>query len=89
MNRKQVKSDGRKLQKKTQKNVENVINDIYSKEPQKNYVSNKTDVCHFDDIFDLDNLDLRDYEPKNNRGYRYVLVIIDNFSKNGLTTPQE
>ena len=32
-------------------------------------------------------LDLKDYGPENNRGYRYVLVIIDNFSKFGWTVP--
>ena len=30
---------------------------------------------------------MKDYGPKNNRGYRYVFVIIDNFSKIGWTTP--
>ena len=30
---------------------------------------------------------MKDYGPENNRGYRYVLVIIDNFSKYGFTTP--
>ena len=33
----------------------------------------------------MDILDLKDYGPKNNRGYGYVLVIIDNFSKFGWT----
>ena len=32
-------------------------------------------------------LNLKDYGPENNRGYRYVLVIIDNLSKYGWTTP--
>ena len=35
----------------------------------------------------LDILDLKDYGPENNRGYRYILVIIDSFSKHGWTTP--
>ena len=35
----------------------------------------------------LDILDLKDYGPEKNRGYRYVLVIIDNFSKIGWTVP--
>ena len=35
----------------------------------------------------LDILDLKDYGPENNRGYRYVLVTIDNFSKYGWTVP--
>ena len=40
-----------------------------------------------DDIWSLDILDLNDYGPENNRGYRYVLVVIDNFSKFGWTIP--
>ena len=71
----------------TQKNIELFINEIYSKPPKKNYVTNKTDVYHNDDILSLDILDLKDYGHKNNRGYRYVLVIIDNFSKFGWTFP--
>ena len=65
----------------------NFINEIYSKPPKKYYVTNKTDVYHIDDIWSLDILDLKDYGPENNRGYRYVLVTIDNFSKYGWTVP--
>ena len=32
-------------------------------------------------------LDLKDYCPENNRGYRYVLDVIDNFSNFGWTIP--
>ena len=65
----------------TQKNIKIFINEIYSKPPERNYPTNKTDVYHNDDIWSLDILDLKDYGPENNRGYRYVLVITDNFSK--------
>ena len=71
----------------TQKNVKAFINKIYSKPPKTNYAPNKTDVYHIDDIWSLDILDLKDYGPKNNGGHRYVLVIIDHFSKFGWTTP--
>ena len=71
----------------TQKNIKIFINEIYSKPPEKNYSTNETDVYYSDDIWSLDILDLKDYGPENNRGYRYVLVIIDNFSKFGSTTP--
>ena len=71
----------------TQKNIKRIINEIYSKGPKKNYATNKTDVYSIDDIWSLDILDLKDYGPENNRGYRYVLVIIDNFSKYGWTKP--
>ena len=71
----------------TQKNIKIFINEIYSKVPKKNYDTNKTDVYYIDDIWSLDILDLKDYGPENNRGYRYVLVVIDNFSKFGWTSP--
>ena len=60
-----------------------MINENYSKGQKRNYITNKTDVCPIDDIRSLDILDLKYYGPENNRGYRYVLVIIDNFSKFG------
>ena len=71
----------------TQKNIKKFINEIYSKPPNKYYPTNKTDVYYIDDIWSLDIIDLKDYGPENNRGYRYILVIIDNFSKYGWTTP--
>ena len=71
----------------SQKNIKIFINEIYSKPPKKNYDTNKTDVYFIDDIWSLDILDLKDYGPESNRNYRYVLVIIDNFSKYGWTKP--
>ena len=54
----------------TQQNIKIFINEIYSKGPKKNYVTNKTDVYYIDDIWSLDILDLKDYGSENNRGYR-------------------
>ena len=71
----------------TQKNIKIFINEIYSKPPRKYYPKNKTDVYYIDDIWSLDILDLKDYGSENNRGYRYILVIIDNFLKFGWTVP--
>ena len=71
----------------TQKNIKIFLNEIYSKPPKKNYATNKTDVYHIDDIWSLDILDLKDHGLQKNRGYRYVLVIIDNFRKFGFTVP--
>ena len=71
----------------TQKSIKIFVNEIYSKEPRKSYPTKKTDVYHLDDIWSLGILDLKDYGPENNRGYRYVLVVIDNFSKFGWTIP--
>ena len=71
----------------TQKTIKIFINEIYSKPPKRNYSTDKTDVYHIDDIWSLDILDLKAFGPENNRNYRYVSVIIDNFSKFGWTIP--
>ena len=63
------------------------INEIYSKPPLRNYPTNKIMIKSIDDTWSSDLLDINDYGPKNNRGYRYILVVIDNFSKFGWTIP--
>ena len=40
-----------------------------------------------DENWSSDLLDMNDYGPKNNRGYRYILFVIDKFSKFGWTLP--
>ena len=71
----------------TQKNIKIFLNEIYSKPPKRNYPTNETDVYPIDHIWSLDILDLKDYNFEINIGYRYVLVIIDIFSKFGWTVP--
>ena len=71
----------------TKKSIKIFIKEIYSKPPKRNPPTNKTVVSHIVNFWSLDILDLKDYGPKNNRGYRYVLVIIDNLSKYGWTVP--
>ena len=69
----------------TQKSIEIFVNEVYSKPPKKNYTTNKTEVYHIDDIWSLDILVSRDNGPEINRGYIFVLSIIDNFNKFGWT----
>ena len=38
-------------------------------------------------MWSMDILDLKDYGPENNRGYRYVLGVFHGFSKFGRTVP--
>ena len=71
----------------TQISIKVIVNELFSKPVKKHYATNETDVSHTDDIWSLDNLELKDYGPENNRGYRFVLVIIDNFSEFGCTSP--
>ena len=63
------------------------VDEIYSRPPNKNYETNKTMIKSVDDTWSSDLLDMNDYGPKNNKGYRYILVVIDNFSKFGWTIP--
>ena len=65
----------------TQKSIKNFLSEIYSKPPTKNYATNETYVFYIDNIWSLDILDLKDNGIENNRGDRYVLVVIDKFSK--------
>ena len=69
----------------SQKTNKIFINEIFSNPPKRNCPTNKTDVYHIDDTWSVDIFNLKDYCPKNNKGYRYVLVIRDKFSKFGWT----
>ena len=57
------------------------IDEIYSKAPKRNYPTNKIDYNHIDEIWSIDLADMIDYKTSNNKGLRYIFVIIDNFSK--------
>ena len=61
-------------QEMTQRTKENRF---YSKGRKTKYITNKTDVCPFDDTWRSDITHLRDCAPENNRGYRQILVEID------------
>ena len=63
------------------------IDELFSKPPKKNYPTKKTKIKSIDETWSSDLLDMNDYGPKNNKGYRYILVVIDNFSRFGWTTP--
>ena len=57
------------------------IDEIYSKPPRKNYETNKIKYNHIDDIWSIDLADMIDYKISNNKGFRYIFIVIDNFSK--------
>ena len=58
------------------------IDEIYSEPPQKNYPTNKITYNHIDEIWSIDLADMIDYKISNDKGYRYMFIIIDNFSNN-------
>ena len=58
-------------------------NGINSKPLYKKFVTKITIFKSIDDTGSMDILDLNDCGPKNIRGYRVILVVIENFSKFG------
>ena len=57
------------------------IGEIYSSPPRKNYPTNKIMYNHTDEIWSIDLADFFDYKTSNNKGFRYIFIVIDNFSK--------
>ena len=57
------------------------IDEINSSPPKKTYPTNKTIYNHIDGIWSIDLADMIDYKISNNKRYRYIFVIFDNFSK--------
>ena len=52
----------------TQKTIKLFIDETFSRPPKTSYATNKADVYNIDDIWSLDNLDLKGYGPENKRG---------------------
>ena len=63
------------------------IDEIYSKPPKKIHPTNKIVCNHIDETWSVDLADMIDYKFSINKGYRYILIIIDNFSKCLWTKP--
>ena len=55
------------------------IDEIYSSPPKKNYPTNKIVYKNIDEIWSIDLADMIDYKTSNNKDYRYIFIIIDNF----------
>ena len=62
-------------------NIKIFINEVYSKPPKKNYETNKVIYNHIDEIRSIDLVDMINYKTSNNKGFRYIFVIIDKYSK--------
>ena len=54
--------------------------EIYSKATKKNYPTKKIVYNHFDEIWSIDLADFSDYKTSNNKGFRYIFIVIDIFS---------
>ena len=61
--------------------IKTFIDEIYIKAPKKNYPTNKIIYNHIDEIWSIDLADMIDYKTSNNKGYRFIFIVIDIFSK--------
>ena len=59
--------------------IKTFIDEIYSKPPRKNYPTNKMVYNHIDEIWSIDLTEMIDYKISNNKGFRYIFIIFDNF----------
>ena len=57
------------------------IDEINSKPPRRNYPTNKIVYNHIDELWSINLADMIDYKTSNNKGFRYIFIIIDNFVK--------
>ena len=57
------------------------INEKYSKALKENYETNKILYSHIDETWSIDLADMIDYKKSNKKCYRYIFIIINNFSK--------
>ena len=57
------------------------VDEIYSRPPMRIYPTNKTVYNNIDEIWSIVLADMIDYKILNNRGYRYIFIIIDTYSK--------
>ena len=63
------------------------IDELYSKPPKINYPTKKTFYNHIEEIWSIDLVDMVDYKISNNKGFRYIFIKIDNFSKDSWAIP--
>ena len=57
------------------------IDEIYSKAPKKKYPTKNIICNHIDEIWSIDLGEMVDYKTSNNKGFRCIFILIDNFSK--------
>ena len=63
------------------------IDEIYRTPPNKNFETDKIIYNHIDEIWSIDLSDMIDKKISNNKGFRFIFIIIDNYSKYLWTMP--
>ena len=63
--------------------------EICSKPPMRIFSTNKIIYDHIDERWSIDLADIIDYKVSNNKRFRYIFVIIDDFSKYNWCKPMK
>ena len=63
------------------------VDEIFSKPPVRNYPTNKIVFYNIDEIWSIDLADMSDHKISNNKSYRCIFIVIDNFSKYSWAIP--
>ena len=63
------------------------VDEIHSSPARRNYPTNRIIYNHIDEIWSIDLMDTSDYNVSTKKGFRYIFVIIDNFSENAWCIP--
>ena len=57
------------------------IDDLYSTSPKKTFETDKIIYNHIDELCSIDLAYMIDYKISNNKGFRYIFIILDIFNK--------
>ena len=66
-----------------------IIDELFSKPPNKKYETKKINCNHLDEIWTIDLIDVSDYKNSNNKGLRCSFAIIDDLYKHTWCIPLE
>ena len=56
------------------------IDEVYNKPPKNYYPTNKIVYNNINEIWSIELADFSDYKTSNHKGFRYIFILIDNYS---------
>ena len=65
------------------KTVSVFLHESYTNRPKERSITNKTDKCFLNDTWRIDSPDSFENGPENSKVSRYILLVVNDFSKFG------
>ena len=69
--------------------IKKFIDELYTTPSKKNYETNKISYNHINEIWIIDLVVMIEFKDSNNKGYRYIFIIIDIYSTYWWCIPQK